>query len=391
MFWVVLIGAAPGFLFGVAMLWSVWRTVASLDALADTHIPDKDRWPVVSLISPACNEEAHLEASLKSVLSNHYPRLEVVAINDRSNDRTPQIIDTLAETDDRLKPVHITHLPDGWLGKLNAMAQGVEAASGEWLLFCDADVIFAPNALQKAIAYAESKQLDYLAALAKIEPTDFWADTVFNVLMPIMFVGARPWAVRNPESEAILGSGAFVLVRRSAYDASPGLEWMRLEVADDQTICALIKSHGGRCDVVNGCDDISLEWYHSLGEMVRMMQKNFFAIVAHFSLLRGLATALGTLYLGLFPLLVLVTGAGWASAVPALGLIAMIVATLWSSRWVARPWLPCLFPGIGLLLVAFMVTRASLIGWRAGGIFWRGVFYSSELLNAHQRYGRRRS
>ncbi len=387
--WLVIAAAAPGLLLGLAMLWAAWRTKTALDDLSDVDIEGRESWPTLSFISPACNEEAVIEASLRSVLSGHYPALEVVAIDDRSEDRTGEIIDALAADDERLRAVHVKELPEGWLGKLNAMARGVEVASGQWLLFSDADVVFSEHALQRAVVYAESRGLDYLTLFPRIESSNLWTDAIFNASPALLLPAARPWSVRDPDSRAILGGGAFVLIRRAAYDAGPGLEWMRLDVADDQTMCQLIKREGGKCDVVNGCDEVSLVWYSSVGQMASMMQKGFYACVAQFSLLKGIAISLALVYIALFPLLALVPGGGWAAALPVLGLVSMTTATLVVGAWAKRPWLPSLFFGVGLLLVAAMTAWSSVVGWRIGGITWRGTFYSTELLDPHQRFGRR--
>jgi cellulose synthase/poly-beta-1,6-N-acetylglucosamine synthase-like glycosyltransferase len=388
--WIVMALAAPGLLLGLAMLWAAWRTIGGLDDLSEVSVEKREAWPTLSLISPACDEEAKVEASLRSALDSHYPALEVVAIDDRSTDRTGEIIDKIAGVDDRVRAVHIEELPAGWLGKLNAMARGVEVASGAWLLFADADVVFSRHALQKAVTYAEANELDYLTLFPRIESTTLWTDIVFNAVGTLALPGARPWSVRDPKSAAILGGGAFILIRRVAYDAGPGLAWMRLEVADDQMLCGLIKRHGGTCDVVNGSGEVHLVWYSSLGEVASKMQKGFFGCVAQFSLLKGLAVSLLLAYIGLFPLLALVSGAGWAASVPVLGLLSMTVAALVVGDWVRGPWLPRLALGLGLLLLSAMVAWSSLVGWRQGGITWRGTFYSSELLDPHQRLGRGR-
>ena len=333
----VLLLSIPAAFAALAMVYGTFRTLSDLDILADVSPDKKSFWPSISLISPACNEEENIEASIQSVLSSDYPALEVVVVNDRSTDRTPVIIDALAKQDARVRSIHLKEIPANWLGKLNAMAQGVAVATGDWLLFADADVLFAPQALKKAIHYAESHQLDYLSMVPEIKPADFLCNTVFNVSFTAMCAAARPWAVRDPKSDTILGVGAFLLLRKSAYDLGPGLEWMRLEVADDQVMCALIKWHGGRCDVVNGRGEVGLQWYGTLREMNSKMQKGFFACIAQFSLLRGLLIALLMVYGAFFPFLSLLPASGWVRCIP-VGILAVItLATLVSNWWARRP------------------------------------------------------
>ena len=111
------------------------------------------RWPRLSVIVPACNEATHLESAARTILDQDYPELEVILVNDRSSDGTGALIDLLAREDARVKAIHIDKLPDGWLGKVHALQRGVERAEGEWLLFTDADVHFAPTMLRRAVAY----------------------------------------------------------------------------------------------------------------------------------------------------------------------------------------------------------------------------------------------
>ena len=362
--------------------------------LTGAHVPSlpgrSDEQPEgsLSVITPACNEADTIAASLQSLLASEYPKLEIVAIDDRSTDSTGDIIQRFAESDPRIRGIRIDELPEGWLGKLNAMARGVEEASGDWLLFSDADVRFSPSALRRAAVFAERAELDFLTAFPRILPIDFATDAVFNVTSAALFGLLRPWAVRDPRSSAAAGTGAFLLVRRTAYDAGPGLAWMRMEIADDQMMCALIKRHGGRCDVVNGSADIEIPWYTSLGEMNRKMQKGFFGIVAQFSLLRGIAASAACAYLALFPLFALVPGASWSRWPVLAGWLAWKGASFTAASWTRRSLLPAFAPGLGLLLTAWMVLHGTVVGWRKGGIAWRNAFYPSEQLAGLQRFGR---
>ena len=172
-------------LLGPALLWSfafvsLLRAVRAVAVLAELPA-DREEWPRLSVVSPACNEEEGIAAALASLAAQDYPGLEVIAVNDRSTDRTGALIDEAARANPRIAPVHLSHLPDGWLGKLNAMNEGIRRSSADWFLLADADVRFGPLALKKAIAYAESRQLDFLTALPQIDPAGFLADTVFSV------------------------------------------------------------------------------------------------------------------------------------------------------------------------------------------------------------------
>ncbi|HEY8715898.1 MAG TPA: glycosyltransferase, partial [Candidatus Acidoferrum sp.] len=113
--------------------------------------------PRVSLIFAARDEEEKLPAALETLGRIDYPELEIIGVNDRSEDATGKILDEFAATHPRFRAIHVAELPDGWLGKPHALQKGYEAASGDWLLFTDADVRFRPDALRRAMAVARER------------------------------------------------------------------------------------------------------------------------------------------------------------------------------------------------------------------------------------------
>ncbi|MBK7971883.1 MAG: glycosyltransferase [Deltaproteobacteria bacterium] len=239
-----LVLVVPPALVGIYAFASTLAGLARLRRLADQE-PVLARWPRVTVVSPACNEARHVEAAVRSTLALDYPELALVAVNDRSTDRTGEILDRLAVEDPRLVVVHVRELPDGWLGKLNALQAGVERGDGEWLLFMDADVHLAPDALRRAIADAERHGLDLLTVVPTIESAGRLAGAIFGLSLAILSAGGRLTRVSDPRSPAVAATGAFILVRRAALARTPGFAWLKLEVADDFGLCLLIKSHGG--------------------------------------------------------------------------------------------------------------------------------------------------
>lgn len=374
----------------IALLWlgalvQTLRSVARVPRLEMIEF-ELETWPSLSVISPACDEAAGLEPALRATLASDYPSLELVAVDDRSTDGTGAIIDRLAVEDARVVPVHVTALPEGWLGKVHALEQGRRAARGDWLLFADADTELAPGALRRAIHHAVRGELDLLTAYPEVTSRSRLAGSVFAAAPILAQLSMPTWKVNVPESEAYAGLGAFILVRRAFLDTTPGLEWLRLDVADDMALGLLVKSHGGRLGVVNGRGLVQIEFYASGAEMMRRMQKNFWAIMARFSVARGVGQAAFLLALGLAPLLALAPSASpLARSLAGLGLAELVLAAGLFNRWVGRPVVEALLAPLGLLFTAFMVLRAVGIGARIGGVEWRGVRYDSALLLPMQR------
>lgn len=388
MTWLFLFLTAPTAAFWLyALLCTLWMTrrIARL-AGEPVHDGDDGAPPRVTVVSPACNEEASIEASVRSWLAQDDVALRIIAVNDRSTDRTGALLDELADENDQLDVVHVDTLPEGWLGKVHALHRGTARAQGDWLLFADADVRLAPGTLSRAVAFAERRGIDLLTAMPEIASADFWSDVAWG------FVGAgvgpaRMWRTRDPLSRHAFGVGAFILIRRRAFEQTPGFSWLKLEVADDQGLAMLLKHHGQRCDIVNGRGLVRLTWYASLRDMVVKSQKNWFAIAARFSLSRSALVATFCVISALSPLAMLLPGIGAPLlAVPIAGQIAFVGASAVQARWSGRPVAPSLLAPVGMLLVAFMVLRAGIIGARVGGITWRGVLYRSEDLRDVQRF-----
>jgi hypothetical protein len=355
--------------------------------LGELRPPEPRSWPSLSVVVPASNEAETMEPALASLLTQDYPDLELVLVDDRSTDRTGAIIDRVAASDRRISAVHVRELPAGWLGKVHALQRGVDRVRGEFILFTDADIHFAPGALRRAVAWAESERLDHLAVLAEVRLRSFWVGMCLSSAMRGIMALARPWEAMDPRSSKAIGTGAFNLVRRAAFERTPGFEWLRLEVADDIGLGLMMKRSGGRPGLVLGRDQVRHDSYPTLFEAVRGLEKNGFAQAARFSPWRGLAiivlAAVGSL--GPFAAF-LPVGVPWLWAVGASGLLAFVVASILMARMFRAP-VACLLLSLPLgdLLMAYVIARATVLGLRRGGLVWRGTTYPTELLRGGRR------
>jgi len=352
-------------------------------------VPTPDRWPRLSVIVPACNEADELEAAARSLLDNGYPDLELVLVDDRSTDATGAIVDRLAAGDPRVRGVHVAELPAGWLGKVHAMNRGLGEATGELVLFTDADVHFAPGVLRTAVAYLVQHGLDHLAAFPDLRPGRFWLQAMIASFIRQFIVGTRAWQAGDPRSTAFLGIGAFNLVRRPALERTEGLAWLRLEVADDMGLGLLLKRAGARGGVVSAIGGISLHWYQSVGDFLRGSEKAY-ASVCRFSLPRSLAISTFMLLMEtapwLAPLALLIGGPlRWLGLGGLAVSFAYLLAGMNQARWARGRLTRCLAGPLVAPILAWMVVRAALLGRRRGGLLWRGTLYRPADLAPHMR------
>lgn len=234
--------------------------------------------PRVSIIVPARNEEKKIREALQSLLAQDYPYLEFIILNDRSTDRTGEILAAMSAADARLRVTNIEELPPGWLGKNYALYQGAERATGELLLFTDADVVMHPSALAKAVNYLGASQLQHLTVMPRVRmPT--LPLRLFCSAFGIFFSGyLRPWRAKDPASRSFIGVGAFNLVTAEAYKAAGTHRAIAMRPDDDLKLGKLLKRAGYRQGMVLGMGLLEVEWYSSLSELIDGLMKNAFAV-----------------------------------------------------------------------------------------------------------------
>jgi cellulose synthase/poly-beta-1,6-N-acetylglucosamine synthase-like glycosyltransferase len=394
--WVFVGLVALGVLYWLVNALLVLRIVLRVPILERLQPPEPERWPKLSVIIPARNEAERIEAATRSRLCAGYPNLEVVLVNDRSEDGTGAVVDRLAAADERVRAVHITELSDGWIGKVHAMHRGVQMATGDWLLFSDADVHTERGTLSRALAYCVGRGLDHLAIIPEFWPTTFLLDCALATFVRLICLSARVWAIEDARSTASIGVGAFNLVRRSAFERTGGFEALRLTVVDDVALGQMMKRSGAKCAVLNGRRRVGLQFYRTVGEAARATEKSVL-VAFRFSYLRLVAVLLTTLWLELSPILALALlcvsaieelgGPSGAALIvlgglAAAGLILALFSSLLINRWAGMRLLPAACFPVGVTLNFFLVARAAILAAWRGGHMWRGTLYPNEVLRA---------
>jgi cellulose synthase/poly-beta-1,6-N-acetylglucosamine synthase-like glycosyltransferase len=345
--------------------------------------PKEGDLPSVSLIAPARNEERNIERAVRSLVRLDYPNVEITIVNDRSTDRTGEILDRLAAEFPQLNVVHLAELPAGWLGKNHALQLGANRSRGGWLLFTDADIVFEPTALRRALAYAEANQVDHLAATPDCHMPS-WLLTAFAVTFGMYFsLYVRIWAVRSRWSQAHIGIGAFNLIRAEVYRAIGGHERIRMRPDDDLKLGKIVKVGGYQQDVVNGTGMIGVEWYASLSETIRGLEKNTFS-AADYSVFLTVVSSAMSLVFNVWPYVGV-----WIVPSPTRWIYLAICLTLWSVAWLSawgmnvRRSAALGFP-LGVLMLVYIQWRTMLLNYYHGGIRWRNTHYSLAELRANK-------
>lgn len=362
------------------------RSITSIPQLTDLRPADPAQWPALSVIVPACNEAATLPAAAEKLLATDYPALEVVFVDDRSTDGTSAVVDDLTARDERIRAVHITALPDGWLGKPHAMQRGLDVASGDWLLFTDADVHFAPRTLRRAVAWCEAEAVDHLTLIPDVDAKGFALQATVASFGRYFSLSQKLWKVNDDDSDASLGVGAFNLVRRSALQRTAGLPWLALEVMDDLALGMMMKRSGARSRVLWGRDALAVHWYPTLSEMIVGLEKNSYPMAGCRLWPLALA-AMSLLIIDWTPFAILLQPGlpPWLTTAALVTLAVCLPLGAALARWARRPIAPALAVPLGSTLMAYILLRSGIVGALRGGIHWRGTFYPSALLRRGAR------
>jgi glycosyltransferase involved in cell wall biosynthesis len=393
----------PGWLFtgiawAVSLAW-VARTVESLLFLS--RVPDLTLTsepaplaapadaPLLSVIVPACNEQGAIEATIRSLLRSTGVPLEVIAVDDRSTDSTGAILDRLAHenavpgaTGNSLSVLHVKLLPDRWLGKPHALAEGVKHAHAPYLLFTDADILFREDAILRSLHYLREHQLDHLALAATPITRSHGEKMVLAAISILAAWSIRLWRVQDPKARESLGVGSFTLVRREAYEQVGGWGAVRMEVLEDLRFGWELKCRQGlRQSVAFGRGLLLLHWAPGAIGLAHNLGKNGFAIF-RYNLAFVLAAMAGLSVLMFAPIAALAgpPAARWAFVPFALSVFLLHRLTSRQSR-IPAPYL-LLLP-VGAALLIYGVLRSTVLTLARGGVVWRGTLYPLATLRRH--------
>ncbi|MGH9549609.1 MAG: glycosyltransferase, partial [Terriglobales bacterium] len=235
--------------------------------------------PFVSILVPARNEETKIGRCLDSLLAQDYPNFEIVVIDDRSTDRTGEIIEGYAKRDSRIKFVKGKDAPDGWIGKCNALAHAVGYASGDYYVFTDADTCHLTNSIKDSISYAISHKADLVSFVPLQELGSFWERLIMPVLLSSFLIGDPFHTVNDPDAERAYAYGQYILCRRNSYLAIGGHQSVRDEIVEDHAIARVFKEKGFRILVADGKTLYSVRMYTNLESLWQGWTKNLYSLI----------------------------------------------------------------------------------------------------------------
>ena len=381
--WLIEVGA-----WGLAAAWCVRVSdlLGNMPGLPDLSQLEWDltpeKMPSLVVVVPARDEAEHIAATMDALVAVDYARLQVVAIDDRSTDATGEILDGYAARyPERITVIHVAELADGWLGKTFAMQLAVEQTESDYLLFTDADVLFSPSILRRALAYAEMEKADHLVVMPTMQVKGKGEGIVLGFFQILGMWASRPWRVSDPEAKRdVIGVGAFNMLRRDALVAMGGLELQRLAVLEDITLGRRVKAAGLRQRVAFAKGLVLVHWAKGAGGLVRVMTKNIFSGVNFRPvLLLGVCA-----WVVVFCLLPLAGLWWWPTVLPAVVVMGCVAASyrtfgVLSGIDARYGWL---YP-MGVVIFIYAMLRSMVFAFLIGGVRWRGTHYPLQELRRH--------
>ncbi len=331
-----------------------------------------------SIVVAARNEESRVEQTVRRLLAQTQVEVELIVVDDRSSDRTGEILDHLAREDARLKVLHNKALPDGWLGKCHACHIGANAATGEWILFTDADCWLKPDLIVRAVRLADNERVDHItltSGIATPSPGLRACHLMFLLSIANWFSG-----VNRDRPKSHLGIGAFNLVRANAYRECGGYEALRLTVLDDVKLGLLLRRAGKRTRAFLGADDVEAYWGESIGSVIKIMEKNYFAAL-EFNTLMALGVSA---FLTMLVCAVVLAVASWTlpGISAALSLLLLGVPAGILARRIGWSWRFAVGAPFAIPIFICALLNSTYLTLRQGGIRWRETFYPLATLRA---------
>lgn len=370
------------------VLFRALKATAALARLPHHALPPAGQEPRVSVVLSARNEEQLIERCVRSLLAQEGVHLQVVAIDDSSEDRTLELLHQLAAADDRLLVLKNEKLPKGWVAKNYALELGQGRAEGDYLLFTDADVIFGRRALMNAVQVMQEQRLDHLAVHPRLEASAF----IEAVVLPLYFLLAEfrfidPRAV-NPASGVGAGIGAFNLVRAESYRLRGTHARIRGAVLDDRALGRMMRDDGGRGTVMRSTTQVRMRPYRTLGDLYVGIRKGVLSAFGNSALL-AFVMSLGLAFGAIGPFVILLSGGAfawfghipWGSLLSVAAIVLPVLGLLRARAMVKfQPVAALLFP-VGAILIAVATLHAALVFGARGTVEWRGRQYTRRDLN----------
>lgn len=375
------------FMFGLGITYWI-HSQYHIPIVVDPEQKPSEDLPFASVIVPSRNEERNIGRCVTALLDQTYVNYELIVVDDRSTDRTHEILESLGQQNPhRLRVIAGLEPPPGWAGKPFALQQGIAQARGEWFCFVDADTFAAPELLSSTLATACAQSADMFSIFTNQELGSFWEKTILPLVFTALSFGFPAEKVNDPTSPIAIANGQFIMIRRAVYQAIGGHKAVRERVDEDKALAERVKRHGYRLIVADGRKVAVTRMYTRLAEIWEGWTKNIYLGMKDripLLLFGALVGLLGALALPLW----LAGGLIWwllaGGLIPALTSVQALLVwayLLWQRVQACRAFGISAFYALTLPLGALLFTSmmfASAYNVLSGrGVTWKGRRYAA--------------
>jgi len=341
--------------------------------------------PKVSIILPARNEEEFLGKCLESLLHQDYENYEVIAIDDSSEDSTGKIISEFAKKNSKIIHVSAKPKPEGWMGKNWACMEGYRKASGELLLFTDADTRHSKNVISLAVAHLISLELDALSTIPRMLTFDFWTNISLPMISTFLHTRFSALNVNNPSKKTAYFFGSFFIMKKKTYEEIGMHEGVKQEIIEDGALGKKVKESGYKMRIVRGEHLVEAVWARDKITLWNALKRLMIPLYLQSEKI-AIGSFLATLFLLFVPfpifatsffLSVETTSAKMLWGAAALASFLIYVGAIIETKIMLRLRLIyALFAPLGGLVVVLGFFNGLLQAKKSASISWRGRSYS---------------
>ena len=377
----ILIAISGTWVFLIKSMTDTFRLTPFLDRFENKST----RHPKVSVILPARNEEEFLGKCLDSLENQDYDNYEIIVIDDSSEDRTKEIILEHAKRSSKIVPVSAKAKPEGWMGKNWACMEGYRQASGELLLFTDADTTHAKNVITLAVEHLNSFGLDALSVIPKMLTFDFWTRVTLPVISTFLHTRFSPLNVNNPKKKTGYFFGSFFILKKKAYEDVGMHEGVKGEIIEDGALGKKVKESGHKMRMVRGEHLVEAIWARDKSTLWNALKRLMVPLYLQSgNIAIGIFVAVVFLLFVPFPT-VLITSAfpvdltSWkilCMAAVAASILIYVGATVDAKMGLGLRFVHALFAPLGGLVVVLGFLSGLLQAKSSSSVTWRGRSYS---------------
>jgi cellulose synthase/poly-beta-1,6-N-acetylglucosamine synthase-like glycosyltransferase len=341
--------------------------------------------PLVTVIISAKDEERHIEEAARSILASDHPSIQLILVDDRSTDRTLEIMEDLARLEGRITVLSVHELPPGWTGKTHAVYLGTHQASGEILLFTDADTVFRPDAISRALRHFLTNGLDMMSLIPGFTDRGLLEDAVHPHLALGLSYFYPLTEVNDATKPAAMASGCFIMITKRAYSEVGTWETFRSQVTEDVALAKAVKAKGLKMGLMRGGDLVRTRPFATLSEVCRFWERTYYGALEQSipKMVRLVFNYVSLVLLTLFFVfsgVLLLVGTDTAPinglfAMSTLAMAAVIIPYSVFIRLEHGNWLYGLMAPVGIFVGAWVAVSTLGTVVMDKGIQWRGSLY----------------